>query len=170
LVLPAEGAPLIFATDLAHDLVLHLEPADGTGKAVDLPLEIDADRGGLVPFEKVPALPGGDFTAIVRGRWGFDDWVGPQYQLVTARPGEWSVDAIDRSALVVGRDDTVALDGLTSDCVEKVTAQIDEDPAITLAWKSPKPERTGDHTPPQRGEPGPVTLEIDEFGWPNRTA
>ena len=164
LVLPAEGAPLIFATDLAHDLVLHLEPADGAGKAVDLPLEIDADRGGLVPFEKIPALPGGNFTATVRGKWGFDDWVGPQYQLVTARPGEWSVAATDRSALVVGRDDTVVLDGATSDCVEKVTAQIDEDPAITLAWKSPKPSELDITLPLKEAEPGPVTLEINEFG------
>ena len=163
-MLPADGAPLIFATDLAHDLVLHLEPANGTGKAVDLPLEIDADRGGLVPFEKIPALPGGDFTATVRGRWGFDDWVGPQYQLVTARPGEWSVDATDRSALVVGRDDTVVLDGLTSDCVEKVAAQIDEDPAIALAWKSPKPSELEIMLPLKEAEPGPVNLEINEFG------
>jgi len=164
LVLPAEGAPLVFATGLAHDLILHVEPADRTGKAVDVPLEVDADRGGLVPFEKIPALPGGDLTAVVRGKWGFDDWVGPQYQLVSARPGEWSVDATDRSALVVGRDDTVELDGQTSDCVEKVTAQIDEDEAITLPWKSPKPSQLEITLPLKDAEPGPVNLEIDEYG------
>jgi hypothetical protein len=164
LVLPADGAPLFFATGLAHDLALHLEPNDGKGKAVDLPLQVDADKGGLVPTDKISALPGGDFTATVRGKWGFDDWVGPQYQLVTARPGEWSVDAIDRSALVVGRDDSVVLDGMTSDCVEKVTAQIDEDPAITLAWKSPKPSELEITLPLKEAEPGPVSLQIDEFG------
>lgn len=164
LVLPAVGAPLFFATGLAHDLVLHVAPADGKGATVDLPLEVDADKGGLVPTEKIPALPGGDLTAIVRGRWGFDEWDGPQYQLVTARPGEWSVDATDRSALVVGRDDTVVLDGLTSDCVEKVTAQIDEDPAVTLAWKSPKSSELEITLPLRKAEPGPVNLEIDEFG------
>ncbi len=164
LVLPAAGAPLFFATDLAHNLVLHLEPADGSGKAVDLPLEVDADKGGLVPAEKIPALPGGDFTATVRGKWGFDDWVGPQYRLVTARPGEWSVDATDRSALVVGRDDTVVLDGLTSDCVEKVMAQIDEASPLTLAWKSPKPSELEVTLPLKEAEPGPVNLEINEYG------
>ena len=35
LVLPAEGAPLVFATDIAHDLVLHVESKSGTG--MDLP-------------------------------------------------------------------------------------------------------------------------------------
>ena len=164
LVLPAAGAPLFFATDLAHDLALHLEPDDGKGKAVDLPVQIDADKGGLVPTEKIPALPGGDFTATVRGKWGFDGWVGPQYRLVTARPGEWSVDATDRSALVVGRDDSVVLDGLTSDCVEKVTAQIDQSPAITLAWKSPKPSKLEVTLPLKEAEPGDVHLEIGEFG------
>ena len=164
LVLPAEGAPLVFATGMAHDLILHVEPADGTGKPVDVPLEVDADRGGLVPFEKIPALPGGELTAVVRGKWGFDNWTGPQYQLVSARPGEWSVDATDRSALVVGRDDTVELDGQTSDCVEKVTAQIDEDPAITLTWKSPKPSQMEITLPLKDAEPGPVNLDIDEYG------
>ncbi len=164
LVLPAEGAPLVFATDLAHDLVLHLEPADGKQKAVDLPLEVDADKGGLVPFGKITALPGGDLTAVVRGKWGFDDWVGPEYQLVTARPGEWSVAVSDRSALVVGRDDTLELDGQTSDCVEKVTAQIDQDPAITLAWKSPTPSQMAVTLPLTDAEPGPVNLEISEYG------
>ena len=164
LVLPAVGAPLIFATGLAHDLVLHLEPADATGKAIDLPLKIDADKGGLVPKEKIATLPSGEFTAVVRGKWGFDDWAGPQYHLVTARPGEWSVDATDRSALVVGRDDAVVLDGATSDCVEKVTAQIDEGPAVTLAWKSPKPSQLEVTLPLKEAEPGAVNLEIDEFG------
>ncbi|MGB8030356.1 MAG: hypothetical protein WCF30_11920 [Terracidiphilus sp.] len=164
LVLPAEGAPLVFATGLAHNLVLHVEAADGKGQAVDLPLEVDTDKGGLVPLEKMPALPGGDLTAIVRGKWGFDDWVGPQYRLVTARPGEWSVDATDRSALVVGRDDTVQLDGQTSDCVEKVTAQIDEDPAVTLQWKSPKPSELEIAIPLKSAGPGPVNLELDEYG------
>ncbi|HVN94518.1 MAG TPA: hypothetical protein VMT38_12525 [Terracidiphilus sp.] len=164
LVLPAEGAPLIFATDLAHDLSLHVEPADGKGKAKDISLEVDADKGGLVPIEKFPALPSGELTAVVRGKWGFDDWVGPQFHLVSAQPGEWSVDAADRSALVVGRDDALELDGQTSDCVEKVTAQIDEDPAVTLAWKSPKPSEMQVTIPLSDAEPGPVTLEISEFG------
>jgi hypothetical protein len=164
LVLPAVGAPLIFATDLAHDMVLHVEPADGKGKAVDLSLEVDADKGGLIPIEKISALPSGDLTAVVRGKWGFDDWVGPQYQLVTAQLGEWSVDAVDRSALVVGRDDTLELDGQTADCVEKVTAQIDQDSPVALTWKPAKTNGLEIAIPLKDAEPGPVNLEIDEFG------
>lgn len=44
-VLPVEGAPLVFATALAHDLVLHL---DGPGGGTDIPVTPDAFRGGLV--------------------------------------------------------------------------------------------------------------------------
>ena len=45
-----------------------------------------------------------------------------------------------------------------------MTAQIDEDPAITLAWKSPKPSEVEITLPLKEAEPGPVNLEIDEFG------
>jgi hypothetical protein len=62
-VLPVEGAPLVFSTGFAHDLVLHLnypagaksDPADKQ----DIPLTADAFRGGLVlaPIPKRRALP-----------------------------------------------------------------------------------------------------------------
>jgi hypothetical protein len=164
LVLPAEGAPIFFATKLAHDLVLHVEPADGKGKAVELPLEVNANKGGLVPREAIPALPDGELKAVVRGKWGFDDWEGPRYQLVTARPGEWGVNASDRSALVVGRNDTVELDGQTSDCVEKVTAQINEDPMVPLTWKTLKPGKLEITIPLKDAGAGPVNVDIDQFG------
>src|SRR5271155_3062344 len=44
-VLPVEGAPLVFATALAHDLVLHV---DGPNGGTDIPVTPDAFRGGLV--------------------------------------------------------------------------------------------------------------------------
>ena len=164
LVLPAEGAPLVFAAELAHDLVLHVEPVGAKGQTVDIPVEVDAERGGLIPREKIPALPDGELRGEVRGKWGFDDWEGPQFRLVTARPGKWSVNAADRSALVVGRDDTIELDGEASACVEKVAAQIDEDPAVTLLWKSPRPDELEVTIPLKDAGPGPVNLEINEFG------
>ncbi|MDR3416632.1 MAG: hypothetical protein P4L83_10635, partial [Nevskia sp.] len=51
-VLPVEGAPLVFSTAFAHDLVLHLnDPVgakSGAAGAQDIPLTADASRGGLV--------------------------------------------------------------------------------------------------------------------------
>jgi hypothetical protein len=66
-VLPVEGAPLVFSTGFAHDLVLHLNrPARAeSGQPQDIPLTADAFRGGLVlaPGEKRRVLrddvPGG---------------------------------------------------------------------------------------------------------------
>ncbi len=168
LVLPAEGAPLAFATGLAHDLVLHVEAADAKvdakSQAIDIPLTVDAERGGLIPDKKIPSLPDGELRAEVQGKWGFDDWKGPQFQLITAQPGKWTVKAADQSALVVGRDDTIELDGETSVCVEKVTATIDEDPTIPLTWKSPKPDKLEVTIPLDERGPGPVSLEVHEFG------
>jgi hypothetical protein len=51
-VLPVEGAPLVFSTGLAHNLVLHLnDPAGakpGSTESQDIPLIADAYRGGLL--------------------------------------------------------------------------------------------------------------------------
>jgi hypothetical protein len=44
IVLPVEGAPLVFSTAFAHDLVLHLDTA---GKETEVPLTPDAFQGGL---------------------------------------------------------------------------------------------------------------------------
>src|SRR5215472_13410366 len=46
--LPIEGAPLVFSTALAHDLVLHLNTPPGAPKESDIPLVPDAYQGGLV--------------------------------------------------------------------------------------------------------------------------
>jgi hypothetical protein len=47
-VLPIEGAPLVFSTDFAHDLVLHLNTPPGAPSEPDIPLTPDAYYGGLV--------------------------------------------------------------------------------------------------------------------------
>ncbi|MBW4038508.1 MAG: hypothetical protein HIU91_06450, partial [Acidobacteria bacterium] len=47
-VLPIDGAPLVFSTDFAHDLVLHLNIPPGAPSEHDIPLAPDAYYGGLV--------------------------------------------------------------------------------------------------------------------------
>lgn len=46
--LAIEGAPLVFSTDLAHNLVLHLNTPPGAPAEPDIPLAPDAYQGGLV--------------------------------------------------------------------------------------------------------------------------
>jgi hypothetical protein len=50
-VLPVEGAPLVYSTTLAHDLALHI---DGPNGGIDIPVIPDAYQGGLV-LAHVPA-------------------------------------------------------------------------------------------------------------------
>jgi hypothetical protein len=61
LVLPAEGAPLIFATQLAYGLVLRIETKKNNGP-VNLPAKADSSQGGLVLTHSAPpwmAIAGG---------------------------------------------------------------------------------------------------------------
>jgi len=161
LVLPAEGAPLVLATQLAHDLTLHIETH---GNAVDLPLKADPGEGGLALFHPAPHLPVSEVTAEVRGKWGFDDWIGPTYHLHSAQQGKWSVAPSDQSALVVGREDTLHLQGDSNLCVDKVEEVSAAGNALPLTWKSPKPETLVFSVPLTDATPGPVKIEITQFG------
>jgi hypothetical protein len=51
--LPVEGAPLVFSSDFAHDMVLHLNTPPGAPAEADIPLTPDAYFGGLV-LQKTP--------------------------------------------------------------------------------------------------------------------
>ncbi len=52
-VLPVDGAPLVFSTDFATHLVLHLNTPSGAPSEPDIPLVADAYQGGLV-LQQVP--------------------------------------------------------------------------------------------------------------------
>ncbi|MDE3187381.1 MAG: hypothetical protein KGM96_07645 [Acidobacteriota bacterium] len=160
LVLPAEGAPLVLATNLAYDLNLHFELPGGP---VDLPVKADPAKGGMVLEEPATRLPEGDLTGVVRGKWGFDDWEGPRFHLHSAGPGKWSVAAGDQSVLVVGREDTLHIEGESTLCIDKVEQQ-SATGGIPLTWKSPKPGLLEVAVPLKDAAPGPVTIQIRQFG------
>ena len=165
LVLPAEGAPLVFATEFANHLALHVTSnLDPKAPAVDVPLVADSSRGGLVPTEAFPPLPAGELTGEVRGKWSFDDWEGPQYRLFAAQPGMWTLDPADQTALVVGRDDALHFQGQSSVCVEKVEAQTHGGHLTPVAWKSSKNDGLDATVPLKKAEPGPVSITIQQYG------
>lgn len=165
LVLPAEGAPLAFASQLAHGLVLHIDPPAGSGGTpVDLPLKADPSRGGLVLVHPAPTLPNGELTGVVRGKWGFDDWEGPRFTLRAPQSGKWTLEDGDQSALVVGREDTLHFEGDSTLCVERVEQLTASGNPMRLTWKSPKPELLEVGVPMKNASPGPVTLEIYQYG------
>jgi hypothetical protein len=161
LALFADGAPLVFATQMAHSLTLHIET---TGKPIDLPVVAEAANGGLV-FQHQPAgLPGGELTGVVRGKWGFDDWEGPRFELHSPVAGKWAVPSSDQLALIVGREDTLHLEDENSVCVEKVEKAAASGDPLNLAWKAPKPQMLEVAMPMKDASPGPVTVEIRQYG------
>lgn len=165
LILPAEGAPLVFATALAHGLTLHIESQDDEkGLPVNLPVVADPARGGLVFEHPVPALPGGQLTGVLEGKWGFDDWEGPRYILQAPQSGGWSLTQNGESALVVGRDDTLHLTGPSTLCVDMVEDRSKTGSPEKLVWKSPKPDTLEVTVPMKNTAPGPVALSIYQYG------
>jgi hypothetical protein len=163
LVLPAEGAPLVYATQLAHELRLHIDTKTG---GMDLALKADPSLGGLVLAQSVPLMPTGELTGVVRGKWGFDDWEGPRFHLRSAQPGKWTMAAADQLALVVGREDILHIDGENALCVDRIAARIGAASAnpLKLAWKTSKPEQLEVVVPMKDAAPGPVHLDIYQFG------
>lgn len=159
LVLSAEGAPTVFGTGWGHDLRLHIDTTRG---AFDLPIKPSADKGGLVLTGPLPKLPPGDLTAQVRGKWGFDDWDGPSYHLFSSSPEKWAVAEDDQNALVVGREDTLHIQGDSTLCVSQI--DIAGPRPLPLQWKSPKPYALQVEVPMQDAQPGPVTLQIHQYG------
>jgi hypothetical protein len=161
LVLPAEGAPLVFGTQLAYGLTLRIESKTAP---LDLPVTADPAQGGLVLSHPAPSMPGGDLTGVVRGKWGFDDWEGPRFHLYSPQAGKWAVAAGDQSALVVGREDTLHLEGGSSLCISQIEEQATDGNPLNLTWKSIRPELLEVSVPMKDAAPGPVNLEIYQFG------
>jgi hypothetical protein len=160
LVLPAEGAPLALSTQLAHDLVLHIDTKQG----VNLPLKAEPGEGGLALLKPAPLFSTGEITGEVRGKWGFDDWIGPSYHLHSAQQGKWTIASGDQSALVVGREDTVRIQGESSLCIDNVEQLTAAGNALPLTWKPQKSDGLTVAVPMTDASPGPVKIEIRQFG------
>jgi hypothetical protein len=123
LVLPVEGAPLVFSSTIAHDFYLHVPTKDG--KEVQLPLTADAAKGGFeVDTHAVDsARLDKQVTGTIRGYWGFEPYQGPNFHLRVSRPEQWMLSATESTALIVGREDTLHLHGETVACVDDVKIQ-----------------------------------------------
>ncbi len=160
LVLPVEGAPLVYATGYARDLELRFPLADGTQATV--PVRADPGVGGFVP---VGAMPGG-LAASAQGRlhgsWGFPAFDGPSFALTRPDTGPWSA-AADNS-LVVGRDNTLTLTGDGVGCVTQVTMRGRDGAVQPLTWKQSGPKSIAANVPLDKAAPGPVSILIDGTG------
>ena len=164
LLLPAEGAPLVFGTELAHDFVLHVETKSSPG--IDLPAKVDPMRGGFIVETRAlqTADLDGEVTGVLRGAWGFHSFDGPHYRLRTSRPSQWIVASRDASALIIGREDTLHLESTDTCCVSEVVLKDERGKPIAIEWKAVKPDELEVKVPLQKAVAGSVTMVVKKFG------
>ncbi len=164
LLLPAEGAPLVFANGFAHDL--RLAVTDAGGKLHEAPVHADAAAGGFVV--DTAELRGvdleGEARASLRGMWGFDRYEGPVYALVDARERHWEVAPGDEASLIVGRAGSVRLRADNVACVQAVQMQQPGGRQRPLQWKPTKKGEIEVQLPLQDAAPGTLGLQILQPG------
>ena len=174
-VLPADGAPLVFSTMLGHDWLLHLWSKSGA--SMDLPLKPDATRGGFVVDKSAMEKSGNENSAqmqlakfpaeisgTVRGQWGFDSFEGPTFRLRTAQSATWTVASADQSALIVGRDDTLHLKSDSAVCVDKVSVADKAGKEIKATNKVVAPDELQVQLALKEVASGQLTMKIKQFG------
>ncbi len=188
IVLPVEGAPLVFSTAFAHDLVLHINKA---GSPVDIPLTPDAFQGGLVlssehshkdlagpaPLAKSASPPSpptpqpssasstapGIVSGTVTGLWGFDPFTGPTLQLQETPGKDWKVAADD--PLIAGRENHLLITSTGSACIQKITFEASPGKQIEALWKpADKPNLVSVDLPLKSTDPGSLHLAIQQYG------
>lgn len=163
LVLPVEGSPLVYVTDLAHDPVLRIKTKSGS---MDLPVTANPARGGYVVDTRklrADALDAAT-TGTIRAYWGFVPFDGPSFRLRNAQPTSWTVAPSDQTAVIVGRDDTVRLQGDDATCVQAVTMKDRDGSEVSIDWKPTKPGRLAVQLPLKDKSAGPITVLVRQYG------
>ena len=150
--LPVEGAPLVFSTSFAHDLLLHRESPLA---AKEQQLTPDAFQGGLVvqpasnqrhelspkDAAAAPPVPAKTVTpasakekqdgrspdstegmATVTGEWGFDHFSGPTLPVQDAPGADWKLTTTD-DHIILGEQNHLLLSSTGTACIQSVVAQ-----------------------------------------------
>jgi hypothetical protein len=191
-VLPVEGAPLVFSTAYAHDLVLHL---DGPGPGADIPLTADAFQGGLIlahvparrplPLDAIssddalaatphpvpsstqstPSVspPTNAITGIVKGYWGFDPFTGPVLNLQDTPGKDWKLT--EGNTIIAGEDNHLSISSTGTACIDKITVDTATGKQTEAQWKlSAKPALVDVTASLKSVDPGDLHLAIHQFG------
>ena len=164
LVLPVEGAPLVFSAAYAHTMSLQLTARDG--KSIELPAKADATQGGFVidtsALDKIQLSEAS--TGKLHGRWGFDPYEGPSFHLVSAHTESWVPVVMGQNALIVGRPATIRLQASNVSCIESIALKNPGGKDLKLDWRPLKTNEVELQLPLENAEPGPVTLLVSQYG------
>ena len=191
MALQLEGAPLVFSTGFAHDLVLHL---NRTGAPSDIPLTSDAFEGGLVVAKEEQRKPLRDesgstaseksdvkmgsstdltITGTVRGYWGFDSFEGPTLTLQQVDGKNWKI--VGDTQLIAGQDNHLTLKGDGTACVQHIALTTNKDKDVDVTFK-PAAEDGGKAVKDtlaldaslKKVQPGGYALAIQQYGDSNQ--
>ena len=164
LVLPVEGAPLVFATEYAHHTFLRV--AGKNGEVIDLPATADATQGGFV----VDTSPLGTasledrFQGSLHGHWGFEKFDGPGFQLVNTHSQAWAPSSADDTSLIVGRANTIHLQAGSVACIDRIMVKDPSGKELRVDWSPVKANEVEINLPLQQAEPGALTLFVSQYG------
>ena len=186
--IPVEGAPLVFSTGYAHDLVLHLSVPPAKGSQ-DLPLRPDAYQGGLVLTKETPrrvlpealpvagntsapvakaataspaTVPGGPLVGTIRGYWGFDPFEGPTVPLQDVPGTGWR--ALSGEPLIAGHEDHLTLTSSGSACLQTLGFNA-AGTEKKLTWKpGDEPNAINVTLPLSSTAPGSLQLDVHQYG------
>ncbi len=174
MVLPIEGAPLVFTTGYAHGLVLHLQSS-----ATGLPLAPDAYQGGLTfapaapdrhELADVPAAvavpgiaaaksaapaPGGVQMGTIEGMWGFDRFTGPTLPVQQTPGVGWRIVS-PGTTLIAGQPNHLELMATGTACIREISLEPGQSP---VGWKLEK-------KPAGQDEPVDLTLNLQHAATP----
>ena len=163
LVLPVEGAPLVFSTDYAHEMTLSLTTKD---KTVDMPLKADPVEGGLVV--DTSALAGihlGDsMQGSVHGYWGFEKYDGPTFRFVNPHAQAWQLGLSDPASLIAGREEIIHLRAGSTSCIDTILLKDPAGKELKTDWKAVKADEVEVKLPLQAAQPGALTLLVRQHG------
>src|SRR5215472_3684605 len=164
LLLPVEGAPVVFSTEYAHDMVLHL--SDKAGHALDLPAQTDAALGGVAidAHTLIASNLDNQVSGMLRGRWGFDSFDGPTFHLQNSHRAQWTVAPAEQAALIVGRDDSIHFHSDAAACVETITAKDEKGKLLKPVWTSLGANEVEVKLALKNESPGKIQLAIKQFG------
>jgi hypothetical protein len=164
LVLPVEGAPLVFATEYAHHTILRVTGKNG--ETIDLPATADATQGGfLIDTSPLATASLEDrFQGSLHGHWGFERFDGPGFQLVNTHSQAWAPSSTDDGSLVVGRVNTIHLQAGSIACIDRIMAKDTTGKDLRVEWSPVKANEVEINLPLQQTEPGALTLLVSQYG------
>jgi hypothetical protein len=164
LVLPVEGAPLVFGTQYAHDLQLQLTLDDGS--QIELPARPEALQGGFVvdTAALASAQVGPRVRGVLKGKWGFEEYVGPEFQMVMPVQQSWRTGGAEDDTLIVGRDGVVRVRAESVSCLKDVEVEGPDGRRLTAQWQLVAPGEVEVKFPLQQVQPGELTLRMNQYG------